>query len=261
MTDSTPDCSHREMYSLVLRYVDEDLNVNERVVCLKELPSKTGQAICNFILDALDQHHISTECLIAQCYDNAPNMSGNKRGAQSCMNIALKRDIIHNPCSSHTANLAVKHACECATEYISFFDLIQEIYNFFTSSIIRYHIFRTEIESSASALTVKSLSITRWSANYESVNSLHRSVPEIMNSLNLIIEHTDKKEHNNKGEKLTSEDKKTKQQVNVSVVYFFFVDLFFYFAVHQLTEKNLIIRVYISVALSQSIDATNAKSH
>ena len=162
MTDSTPDCSHRGIYSLVIRYVDGALNIYERVICLKELPSKTGEIICNFILNTLRGYQISTDCLISQCYDNAPNMAGCRRGVQNCMKLALQRDIIHVPCGGHTANLAVKHACECATEYIIFFDLIQEIYNFFTSSINRYHILRTQIDLSTSALTTKNLSTARW---------------------------------------------------------------------------------------------------
>ncbi|CAF1459198.1 unnamed protein product, partial [Rotaria sordida] len=138
MIDSTPDCSHREIYSLILRYVDVGLNVHERVIRLNELPSKTGQSICDFILDTLNHYEISTDCLIVQCYDNAPNMSGSRRRTQSFMKIALKRDIIHIQCCGHPENLAVKHACECSTEYIHFFNLIEEIYIFFTSSIIIY---------------------------------------------------------------------------------------------------------------------------
>ena len=70
MTDSIPDYSHREIYSLVIRYVDNGMNVNERVICVKKLPSKTGQIICNFIFGTLNYYQISTDTLIAQCYDN-----------------------------------------------------------------------------------------------------------------------------------------------------------------------------------------------
>jgi hypothetical protein len=63
MTDFTPDCNDREIYSLLIRYVDDALNVNERVICLKELPSKTGQIICNFILYTLCDYQISIDSL------------------------------------------------------------------------------------------------------------------------------------------------------------------------------------------------------
>jgi hypothetical protein len=120
-------------------------------------------------------------------------MSGSRRGVQSLMKNALKRDIIHIPCGGHSANLAVKHACECSTEYIRFFNIIEEIYTFFTCSINRYHIFRNQIDQSTSAVAVKNLSITRWSANYESVNAIYRSMSEINNTFNLIISNIDDK--------------------------------------------------------------------
>jgi hypothetical protein len=218
MTDSTPDCSHREIYSLVIRYVDSNLNVNERVIHVNELPSKTGQSICDFILNTLNRYQISTDYLIAQCYDNAPNMSGHRRGVQSRMKNVLKRDIIHIPCGGHSANLAVKHACECSTEYIRFFNLIEEIYVFLSGSINRFHIFRNEVRSSTSAVTVRNLSVTRWSANYESVNAIYRSVPELINTFDLIISYIDDKQNDDTVGSISSDDRKTKQQVYISML-------------------------------------------
>ena len=107
LTDSTPDNSHREIYSLVVRFV-VNFQVEERVVALKELPSKTGESICQLVLDCLKECQVSTDRLIAQCYDNAPNMSGCHKGAPACVTSALRRDIIHIPCGSHTSNLAAR---------------------------------------------------------------------------------------------------------------------------------------------------------
>ncbi|CAF1537904.1 unnamed protein product, partial [Adineta ricciae] len=210
MIDSIPDCSHREIYSLVIRYVDHDLNIHERVVALKELPTKNGQAICDFILSILHDYYISTDSLVGQCYDNAPNMAGCRRGVQNCMKVALKRDIIHVPCGGHSASLGVKHGCECSTEYIRFFNLLEEIYIFLSSSINRYHIFRAQINSSTSAVTVKGLSVTRWSPNYESINAICRSLLEIINTFDLIISHIDEKVDRN--ETVTPDDRKAKGQ-------------------------------------------------
>jgi hypothetical protein len=145
-------------------------------------------------------------------------MSGCRRGVQNCMKVALKRDIIHIPCGGHSENLAVKHSCECVTEYICFFDLIQEIYKFFTGSVKRYHILRTQVDSSSSALFVKSLSITRWSANYASVNSLYRSIPKINNAFNIIIYYVDDKELNGIDDKPSLDDKKARQQINLLMI-------------------------------------------
>ncbi len=50
-------------------------------------------------------------------------MAGCRYDVQNRMKVARKRDIIHISCDGHSANLAVKHACECATEYVRFFFL------------------------------------------------------------------------------------------------------------------------------------------
>jgi hypothetical protein len=208
MTDSTPDNSHREIYSLVVRFV-VNFQVEERVIALKELPSKTGESICRFVLDCLKECQISTDRLIAQCYDNAPNMSGCHKGVQACITSALRRDIIHIPCGSHTSNLAVRHACDCSTEFISLFGIVEELFKFFSSSIKRYHILRQHIESSPYGLLVKNLSKTRWSASYDALSAIHVSQKEIIESLDSIIDDLDEDKI-----KCSPEDRATKAQVS-----------------------------------------------
>jgi hypothetical protein len=208
MTDSTPDNSHREIYSLVIRFV-VNFQVEERVVTIKELPSKTGEKICQFVLDCLNECQISTDRLIAQCYDNAPNMAGCHKGVQACMTSTLKRDIMHIPCASHTSNLAVRHACDCATEFVSFFGYVEELYKFFSTSMKRYYILRQRIDASPYGLFVKNLSSTRWSASYDALNAIHVSQKEIIESLDSIIDDLDEDKI-----KCSIEDKKTKAQVS-----------------------------------------------
>ena len=207
MTDSTPDSSHREIYSLVIRFV-LNFQVEERVVTIKELPSKTGEKISQFILDCLHDCQISTDRLIAQCYDNAPNMSGCHKGVQARMTSTLKRDIMHIPCASHTSNLAVRHACDCATEFVSLFGYVEELYKFFSTSIKRNHLLRQRIEASPYVIFVKNLSSTRWSASYDALNAIHVSQKEIIESLDSIIDDLDEEKI-----KCSIDDKKTKAQV------------------------------------------------
>ncbi|CAF3928330.1 unnamed protein product [Rotaria sp. Silwood1] len=89
-------------------------------------------------------------------------MSGVNKGVQACINNKLGREIIFIPCSAHSFNLAVKYACDCGTEFISLFNLLQEIYNYFTASNKRHYVLRKELESSEFGLLVKSLANTRW---------------------------------------------------------------------------------------------------
>ena len=52
MTDSTPDKTHREMCSIVVRYI-KNYEVKERLLTLQELPSKLGEEICQLLLKTL----------------------------------------------------------------------------------------------------------------------------------------------------------------------------------------------------------------
>ncbi len=179
MADSTPDTSHREMYSIIIRFT-KNYEAQERFLSIKELPSKVGEDICMLLLKTLQQKGISTEKLVAQCYDNAPNMQGIFKGVQACINNHLNRDIVDIPCGAHTSNLVVEHACDCSLEYINLFRLLQELYDYFASSAKRYYVFREEIDKSTYGLSIKSSSDTRWNANYESIHSVIESFDEII---------------------------------------------------------------------------------
>ncbi|CAF3870670.1 unnamed protein product, partial [Rotaria sp. Silwood1] len=52
LIDSTPDLSHREMYSIIIRYI-YNYQVKERLLSLQELASKVGEDICQLLLDTL----------------------------------------------------------------------------------------------------------------------------------------------------------------------------------------------------------------
>ncbi|CAF2878814.1 unnamed protein product [Rotaria sp. Silwood2] len=195
MIDSTPDASHREIYTIVIRYKN-DFNVEERLITAIELPSKVGLDISNTLFDVLRQFNISTNKLIAQCYDNANNMSGVNKGVQACVNDKLSREVIFIPCSAHSSNLVVKYACDCGTELISLFNLLQEIYNYFTKSIKRHYVLRQELESSEFGLLVKSLADTRWAstANFQTLHAVDVSFEQIVESLSIISEEVTHKD-------------------------------------------------------------------
>ena len=113
-------------------------------------------------------------------------MSGIHKDVQTCINKHLNREIMHIPCEAHKSNLAVEHSCNCSTEFVNLFTLLEELYNFFTSSVRRYYVLRGAREKSTFGLTVKSLLDTRCNANYESLHCVVESFNEIIECLELI---------------------------------------------------------------------------
>lgn len=81
------------------------------------------------------------------------------------------------PCAAHTLNLVGMNSVSCCTEAVYFFDLLQNIYNFFSVSTHRWKILNA---------SVKSLSETRWSARDNACKSLNENWSSIINALNII---------------------------------------------------------------------------
>lgn len=76
------------------------------------------------------------------------------------------------------------HAAECCPEAISFFDLNQNLYNFFSESPARWEILQSFANSKN--ITLKSLSNTRWSARANAVDILYKFWEEIYGALKSI---------------------------------------------------------------------------
>ena len=49
-TDSTSDLSHKEIYSIIIRFA-KDFHVEERVIAVTEMASKVGKDICDYIIE------------------------------------------------------------------------------------------------------------------------------------------------------------------------------------------------------------------
>ena len=81
MFDSTPDSSHQEKTSQVLRYVvleGEKVTIEESFICFLPTKGKTADAMSK-ILDKLRKDGLDIGDCRAQAYDNANVMAGKKR--------------------------------------------------------------------------------------------------------------------------------------------------------------------------------------
>lgn len=158
-TDSTMDASHKEIYTIIVRYL-KNFNVQERIISVSELNSKVGLDICEHILEQLKKCGISTDKIIAQSYDNASNMSGKNLGVQACLSKYLNRPILYIPCSVHSSNLVVQHGSLIDIAYVNCFGILQELFNFFTGSIKRF------------SMLCEQLNRTSYGKNFSIINVL-----------------------------------------------------------------------------------------
>ncbi|CAF1556600.1 unnamed protein product, partial [Didymodactylos carnosus] len=159
MTDSTPDSNRQDTFTLVIRFVNDQLIPEERFVSIKELHAKTGDGLANHILEVLNELDLNPEHLIAQSYDFAGNMSGRFNGVQAKISEKLQKDIIYTPCSAHRSNTELKHAYDIiddkAFDQETHKEGISIVKDMKTFNFICYLIFMKNAVSMTNALTTE----------------------------------------------------------------------------------------------------------
>lgn len=184
IVDSTPDISHIDQLAIVLRYVNQDEPV-ERFLKFIPIHSHSSEHLHEVVINFLQSLNIELKYCRGQSFDNASNMSGKYSGLQA----RLKKDfpLIHYvPCAAHSLNLIGTSAAECCHSAVSFFGVVQSLYNFFSASTHRWELMNEESLFDASNLTLKSLSGTRWSANADAVKVLKKKYMIIFKVLDAI---------------------------------------------------------------------------
>lgn len=173
--DSTPDCSHTDQLTVIVRYVSNGSPV-ERFLTFLKTDGHTGEQLASQLLTYLEDCGIDFEKCRGQSYDNAPNMTGKYRGMQAIL-ISKNPFAVFIPCAGHSLNLVGRAAVDACTESVSFFGIIQQVYKFFVASAKRWSVLQQYLNNDK--ITLKSLSETRWEAHFKSVNSIFLNYKEI----------------------------------------------------------------------------------
>lgn len=172
MADTTPDLSHKDILSVVVRFVNDEGKPEERLLEVREIVDKTGKGMANEILETLLTNQLDLQNLVFQSYDFANNMSGQFNGAQQKLSEAIGRKIPYIPCKAHRINTFIEHACNSSLIIYDLFSIIQELYVFFSSSTKRYRPLLIKLDEIENSLKLRNLSQTRWTARAEALKSL-----------------------------------------------------------------------------------------
>ena len=194
--DCTPDASKTEQMTMIIRYVSinqtsddsrtSDVVINENFLGFVPIEKSSGSELTKVLLEELSTLELPLQDMRGQGYDNGSNMKGAHSGVQVRIRNMNPR-AFYVPCSSHSLNLVVNDMVKSSLEAANFFNTVQKIYVFFSSSTLRWSILLKNI----SGLTLKPLSDTRWKSRIEAIKPLRYQIGQIYDALFSIYEDSD----------------------------------------------------------------------
>lgn len=182
MCDEVRDRSNTELMSVVVRYINEEAEINEHLIGLIEVAETTAKYLHTKLTCLLKFLQLSTDLLVGQCYDGASNMSGAYNGLQALMKKEGRYNPIYIHCWAHVLNLVLQDVSKSTALCSRTFDLLQKIYVFMEGSTKRHAGYLKACESlhlSNGLLALQSLSGTRWSAKCVNLRIVKRCMPAI----------------------------------------------------------------------------------
>ena len=160
LADEACDISNKEQQSLVLRFVDENNEIREEIICFLHCDSGlSGELLAKLIMDKTHKLGLSVDKCRGQGYDGAGSMAGRVKGVAAQISTIYKF-AVYTHCFSHALNLPVMRIIN--GKYVKeMFDNCKVISEFFNNSLKRYELFSTILKQTDATTSTKLINICR----------------------------------------------------------------------------------------------------
>ncbi|KAG8429796.1 hypothetical protein GDO86_019188 [Hymenochirus boettgeri] len=194
--DCTPDISHKEQMTLMVRFVtatedpesgSENVSIKEHFLSFIEVDDTTGAGMTKVLLKYLETFQMDLQDMRGQGYDNGSNMKGKSKGVQAQVR-GLNPRAFYVPCNSHSLNLVISDAATSCVEAVGFFGIIQSLYVFFSASTQRWNVLKQHLATTHQWFTLKPLSTTRWESRIDAVKAVRNQLGNIDDALTAVME-------------------------------------------------------------------------
>ncbi|KAF0748626.1 zinc finger MYM-type protein 1-like, partial [Aphis craccivora] len=142
----------------------------------------------NLLRQTLLTFGLSINKCFGQGYDGAAVMSGQHSGVQTLIRSDFP-NAVYVHCCAHNLNLVISDAAKSSSKVQTFFNIAQDVYNFFSVSAPRWALLALgkEVESKIQKKTFKKVCPTRWEARHDSVFALKEVYFDIIKALTHIL--------------------------------------------------------------------------
>ena len=173
MADETTDASNQEQVTLFVRWISNDLQVQEDFVGLYSVPSIDANMLVSVIKDVFLRLNLSFDRVRGQCYDGAAAMSGRRNGVAKQIS-ELEPRAIFTHCYGHALNLAASDTIKQSKIMKDALDTTHEITKLIKYSPRREAIFKDLKEAipGESNPGIRVLCPTRWTVKANALASI-----------------------------------------------------------------------------------------
>ena len=192
MIDETTDVTNQEQVTIVMRRIDQCLEVHEEFLGLYSVPCIDAATLFSVIQDVMLRLNIPMNKLRGQCFDGCSTMSGSRSGVAKRVQEVESRAVFTH-CYSHSLNLAVSDSCKKSQFMKSALEVTHEITKLIKLSPRRDSVFK-ELKADADSseeghsCSVKLLCPTRWTVRADALLSVLNNYKTIIETWDIVID-------------------------------------------------------------------------